>query len=142
MKMCYKCGVNPRMIVKNGKHAGKVQAYCYPCHWKMASPGAKRWYINNKEKSHAGARRRWHEKKDYIRSRKLHPCTDCKQSFHPCAMEFDHRDPTAKVHKLSSMSKYSLEFIIEEISKCDLVCSNCHHLREYSRKERKYYPKY
>lgn len=56
------------------------------------------------------------------------PCLDCGLSFPPCAMDFDHVRDT-KVRDISQMSLSPWPKVIEEISKCDLVCACCHRIR-------------
>ena len=70
--------------------------------------------------------------KKLIRSLKAGPCVDCELSYPYCIMHFDHvrGDKTAS---LSKMCSYGSERIMEEIAKCELVCSNCHADRTYSR---------
>lgn len=58
---------------------------------------------------------------------------DCGGEFHPVCMQFDHREGTKKYRDISKMTNYSMERIMEEIAKCDLVCANCHALRTYNR---------
>src|SRR5690349_7984783 len=60
---------------------------------------------------------------------KSKPCMDCKQTFDPVCMDFDHRDPTQKVIEVTQLRNSNTERILEEIAKCDLVCANCHRLR-------------
>lgn len=63
------------------------------------------------------------------------PCVDCKQSYHPCVMDFDHVLP-GKVQSLAKMvGRYSKAAILEEIAKCELVCSNCHRVRTWNRRK-------
>jgi formate-dependent nitrite reductase cytochrome c552 subunit len=65
---------------------------------------------------------------------KANPCKDCEGSFKPWQMQFDHRDPSQKKARVSSlMTSGSVDAILEEIEKCDLVCANCHADRTYQR---------
>ncbi len=65
---------------------------------------------------------------------KSNPCTDCSNSFSVFCMEFDHRPGTDKVCDVCDMIGYhSLDTILEEIQKCDLVCRNCHRVRTANR---------
>lgn len=59
------------------------------------------------------------------------PCFDCAGFYEPCQLQWDHRDPTAKRATISSMVNhgFSMPEILKEVSKCDLVCANCHALR-------------
>jgi len=64
-------------------------------------------------------------------------CFDCKKLFPPCAMDFDHRDPSTKLFSISEMGSRGKPAIVEEISKCDIVCANCHRIRGYNRNHTK-----
>ena len=73
--------------------------------------------------------------KDYIRSVKERSiCADCKQSYHYSQMDFDHVDGKKK-HNLAryANSAVSIKTIKEEISKCEVVCANCHRYRTWER---------
>lgn len=50
-------------------------------------------------------------------------------------MDFDHRPGKDKVQKVSTMfaAGWNLDVILAEISKCDLVCANCHRIRTRDR---------
>ena len=74
--------------------------------------------------------------KKYIDDIKQSPCMDCGNTFPPCAMDFDHRIATEKLHCVSRLAGTvrSMKKIIEEIDKCDLVCSNCHRIRTHNRR--------
>jgi hypothetical protein len=55
------------------------------------------------------------------------PCADCGGAYPPYVMHFDHRDPTTKLFGIGgSGGTRSIEKILEEIEKCDVVCANCH----------------
>ena len=42
-------------------------------------------------------------------------------------LDFHHRNPLEKEGELSDFSKgYNLDAFFEELSKCDLLCANCH----------------
>lgn len=71
-----------------------------------------------------------------IAEEKNKPCMDCGNIFPPCAMDFDHvkGKKTYSIATLASSSK-SWELIYKEIQKCELVCSNCHRVRTYNRKQ-------
>jgi hypothetical protein len=49
-------------------------------------------------------------------------------------MDFDHTDPSVKVERVNQLvGKVSLDKVLAEIAKCDLVCANCHRLRTWQR---------
>lgn len=50
---------------------------------------------------------------------------------HPAALEFHHRDPDKKrfeVSKKLSHISVTIEELIAEAKKCDVLCSNCHRI--------------
>lgn len=51
-------------------------------------------------------------------------------------MEFDHLDPAAKLCDVAVMvgNQVRPSKIFAEISKCDLLCANCHRIRTFDRK--------
>lgn len=62
------------------------------------------------------------------------PCMDCGVTYHPCQMDFDHREGVDKVAGVNQIIKNgNWEDALAEIAKCDLVCSNCHRLRTQNR---------
>lgn len=65
---------------------------------------------------------------------KLEPCMDCEIIYPPYVMDFDH----VRGEKLRNVSNYggfsSPVKLLEEIEKCDLVCSNCHRIRTHDRR--------
>ena len=62
-------------------------------------------------------------------------CKVCKYDKNLSALEFHHRDPNEKESQLDmrTLSNRSMSYIMEEVNKCDLLCSNCH--REYHNPE-------
>ena len=64
----------------------------------------------------------------YVRSYKTkNPCADCDKHYFYACMQFDHLDAekkTATINRL--MYRASLETVMKEIEKCELVCANCH----------------
>ena len=76
--------------------------------------------------------------KDFVRKLKEEtPCADCG-AMHPwVVMDFDHRERADKSANVSDLiSKGSSKALMQEILKCDVVCSNCHRIREFERDQR------
>lgn len=57
-------------------------------------------------------------------------CFRCGWNEDPCGLDYHHLDPSKKEANVSWMAKssYSLETLQEEITKCVLVCANCHRI--------------
>lgn len=62
-------------------------------------------------------------------------CVDCLNYYPHYVMDFDHLIREDKFENISKMtnSRYSSRAIKEEMKKCNLVCANCHRIREYNR---------
>ena len=65
---------------------------------------------------------------------KNNPCTDCGKKYPHYVMEFDHiKDEKFMGICQMKNRRMSIEKIKEEISKCELVCANCHRERTNKR---------
>lgn len=81
------------------------------------------------------AKRREKIIKYLISLKEKNPCTDCRQYYSYYVMDWDHiPDKGVKIDRLANMVyRCSLKKIMEEIAKCELVCSNCHRVRTFRR---------
>ena len=72
----------------------------------------------------------------YIQELKSKPCTDCGLVYPHYVMEFDHvpgrGKKKANVASLNNR-KHTSKGFQDELKKCDLVCANCHKIREHTR---------
>lgn len=61
---------------------------------------------------------------DYLKS---HPCVVCGEDD-IVVLEFNHIDPTTKEYNVSQLlnNNYSISLLKKEISKCEVLCANCH----------------
>lgn len=71
--------------------------------------------------------------RDLIDTFKDVPCADCGHRFPSYVMDFDHVRG-AKRKAIGQMLTANPDAIIEEILKCEVVCSNCHRIRTHVRK--------
>lgn len=79
------------------------------------------------------------EVRAYVREfkRRHSRCADCNVVYPPYVLEFDHVDPTTKKFNVGDASSVpSMNALHDEINKCDIVCSNCHKIREHCRGRR------
>lgn len=103
---------------------------------------SKLWRLANREKvnksqkakynpikRHGRYHKAFERNKQIILQFKSLPCIDCRGSFDPFIMHFDHRNPKDKLRNVSKMGSYSEKLLLKEIEKCDVVCANCHGLR-------------
>ena len=72
--------------------------------------------------------------REYVRKiKESSPCVDCGKHYHYSQMDFDHIDlKKVNIARLAN-SEASIKTIKSEISKCEIVCSNCHRLRTWQR---------
>lgn len=64
-------------------------------------------------------------------------CMQCGGGpFHACQLDYDHMPGHHKVLEVSKMVRlgYSKEKVMQEISKCQLICASCHRLRTFYRR--------
>ena len=95
----------------------------------------KRWYEKNKKEHYLKTRER--SKRVYLLNaafikalKESTPCADCGVFYLSYIMDFDHqRDKEGQVHKFLT---YSRKRLLEEIDKCEIVCSNCHRARTWA----------
>lgn len=90
-------------------------------------------YKRNKKQRYAAQVERRHKLQAMVNKIKDRPCMDCLNRFPYMCMEFDHREPALKRLSISTMvaQSYAKEEVLNEINKCDLVCSNCHAIRTW-----------
>jgi hypothetical protein len=110
----------------------------YQRRWRRENPHAARQYCrnwNNAHKEQIAANNK--KQKDRVRALiedfKRRPCADCGQSHLPFVMDFDHVRGR-KCFQIAGHAHYALARILKEISKCDIVCSNCHRYRTFASK--------
>lgn len=134
-KVCLRCG-NEKNIedfpFKN-KRKNIRHSTCKEC-WKIIR---KKSYNENKKTTlERNKRNRIKNREWYNEYKKTLKCNRCPEN-HPACLEFHHEDSNEKEFNVSELigSTYSVEKIMEEIEKCEVLCSNCH--RKHHHKKRK-----
>lgn len=122
IKVCSRCRVNP---IRTGSTKGGSS--CKQCHAAYMRDYSKR--TNYKDVKQRKARLR-----NLVLNGKRKPCADCGQEYPWYVMEYDHvRGQKLFLLSKASSMRISEQRIIEEMAKCDVVCSNCHRERTYRR---------
>jgi len=140
VKKCSKCGLIKQVKDFYRRRTGpRVDEYYEKCKECMKSRG-RSYYHQHREKQLDLAKIRKEryicERKKFLEEVKNKPCLDCGNSYPAWVMDFDHKDgkiKIANVSKLAFRKLVNFKKLKEEIEKCDLVCSNCHRQRTYSR---------
>ena len=133
-KICNDCGVFKKVSEFRWQDKSSLRRHsrCTECdalHRSGYYKENKQLFIEGKKRQFAKLRKLLNEYKDV-------PCTDCGVRYPPYVMDFDHLDPTSKIMKVSALIFVGSEpILLDEIAKCEVVCSNCHRIRTHNRKE-------
>lgn len=98
----------------------------------------KKYYQANKQKSSEALRQRRKERSEWFwEYKKPLKCLHCGQN-HPATLQFHHRDPKNKVMEVGEMvcQAYAVESILEEVEKCDVLCSCCHDILHWEERQK------
>ena len=111
-------------MIKNGNEVYRADCSCSYCS-EVRNPQLAKWEDKRRKKVTA---------KRFLINQHGGKCIDCGyKSKHDCAFDFHHRDPATKEFALSTrLNKYSSDIsqeVLDEVAKCDLICSNCHRIR-------------
>lgn len=137
-KICGTCNQELDLIEFSLKDAktNKRHSKCKTCQKEYS----KKHYATNKmeyfEKAKTNNKKYKERNKDFLISLKEGvPCKDCGKEYPHYVMDFDHLPAFEKNENVSRMKNWSFstKTLMEEISKCDLVCSNCHRERTWKR---------
>lgn len=92
----------------------------------------RKHYLKNKDLYIQRAKHNKERMRDYVRSKKAKPCMDCGIMYPYYVMQFDHIDE--KQYNIATLVNYNnRDKIDEEISRCEIVCANCHAERTHQR---------
>jgi len=118
--------------------------------WRAANPekvkaSSKKYYWNNPEPRRAYIRRPDVRARARARARQVgadrmaiinkikidNGCAQCGFNQHPSALQFDHIDPMKKRADVGVLlwKFVPMEQVLAEISKCRILCANCHSIK-------------
>lgn len=136
MKTCARCKEQKPLDQFNRKTETHLQSYCISCNKERN----RDHYLNNKE-MYALKRDKWKknfkaEAHTYLREAAKDGCKVCGEKDYVC-LQFHHINPDTKISSVARMisNSRSLVTIKEEVTKCDILCANCHmklHAKEQS----------
>jgi len=132
MKICSTCKLEKELseFSKNKAKADGLQVVCKSC---------RKIYADNyyqtvpKEKERLLKKNYTHRDalKKIVIEKKSVPCADCKVSYPFYVMDFDHQFDKKFTIAIAVMQGRSIKSVLEEIAKCEVVCSNCHRIRTH-----------
>lgn len=133
LRKCSKCGVTKPLddFNRSSRDVSKKTGYCRPC----SNALGREYYRKNKGNLKKKEVRRHGEIKETVNNLKKVPCADCGGMFPTVCMDFDHLPQFEKSANVAELlrRKASLEKILEEVAKCEVVCANCHRIRTSER---------
>jgi hypothetical protein len=110
---------------------GKLFPKCRSCVTKAHTAWGKKQNLHVNDYSRSLRFKR----AELIDSIKDVPCKDCGVKYPPYVMDFDHLPEFEKVDNIPRMinKRVSMDILLAEIAKCEVVCSNCHRIRTMTR---------
>lgn len=128
---CTKCDEEkPLKEFINSYHFRKLCKLCFRIR-------AEKWRKSNPEKAKAIRFKGTKHSYEYVRKFKLDkPCVKCGTTYPPCAMDFNHKNGSGKYEDISnscSSGIKKIQRIENEVTKCELICANCHRNETQSR---------
>lgn len=131
MKVCTICKIEKEDTEFNwkNKEKGKLQSNCRACQKIMKD----RHYQNNKDFYYERNKKRKQDYRDWFSELRTTLCCERCDENHPAVLDFHHKDPSEKEGNIGAMihGACSKDKILEEISKCIVLCSNCHRKLHY-----------
>ena len=122
----------------------KEKLYCVVCEKELTGNQRKYCCNNCKQKAHYDDKKSntnsYHSQTKRSIRRKLElvelsggGCCKCGYNKNIAALEFHHKDPSTKEFQLDArhLSNRSMDAIMQEFVKCQLLCSNCHSEEHY-----------
>jgi hypothetical protein len=132
-RRCARCHTEKLLSEFGRKRPRDYQPYCRPC-----QAGYKQeHYAKNKARYVRQSRERKQAVLAEVRNLKERGCSDCGVKYPHYVMDFDYREGEFKVGHITALivtKGYTLDRILEEIAKCDVVCANCHRERTHQRR--------
>ncbi len=93
----------------------------------------QKYYTSHREHEHTRSKARRTNLVAWLAEyKKNKKCKHCGEN-HPACLDFHHRDPAKKDMSISQLVRTapSMEKLLREIAKCDILCANCHRKEHY-----------
>jgi hypothetical protein len=132
MKKCKRCNVpkSKKMFNKNAQAKDGLFDWCRECQKEHFSD----YYEKNKDRLLSEDKVTRRKRQSEIEQIKNKPCADCGMTYPSYVMDFDHVRGQ-KSFVVSQFGNMAWKTVLKEIRKCDVVCSNCHRIRTFTRRK-------
>lgn len=131
MKKCSSCKIEKSVAEFNTDVSRKdnLSLFCKLCSRKKTQYA----YRKNRKYYISKSIERNNKTIEFIRFiKETSPCFDCGIKYPYYVMDFDHRIDEEKKFCIGHHRFYGKQQLIDEIKKCDIVCSNCHRIRTHN----------
>ena len=148
MRICSKCKISKSVheFVKDNRREDGFGYRCLVCHREIEKNRCStikgkaskkisdaKYRKINREKLNLQKIVRKKEGSTLIQIYKNNPCSDCAKLYPSECMELDHISGDKK-YNVANMKSMNKNKIIQEIKKCEVVCSVCHRIRTSKRR--------
>lgn len=135
MKKCAKCKIEKPLNEFN-KHSKGSTSWCKICVRKRS----KQYYEENREQIRKNQKRYEDKNREWFNEyKKTLECSKCGENHISC-LDFHHINSNEKefgiAQSISTLTK-TKEQILKEISKCIVLCSNCHRKFHWEEKQKR-----
>lgn len=127
---CKLCGKDAEHSVRP---SGAPASRCKACQREYSKQHYKAHKPVHNARRYENQKRYRQERQRLINELKSNPCADCGIPYPPYVMDFDHVSDD-KLFSIAGHSQKSRRQLLEEIAKCEVVCSNCHRERTHQRR--------
>jgi len=131
-KICSMCEQAKHISEYNLRRGNQPQGYCKECNKSYK----KDMYKSNpleRIRLKVSNRTIKMDKRSITSRAKDKPCADCNRRFPSHAMDFDHVRGEKSFTISHGIKNKTVEEILAEIEKCDVVCATCHRMRTQDR---------
>ena len=135
IKLC-KCGCKREITLtdKYGRNHDYISGHNNR-KYKDPTQYKREWNKRNKKSRYESKVARGHRLKVKVISLMGGKCNDCNLEYsgkNACVFQVHHKDPSKKLFVINTRTliNYAWEKIINEIKKCELLCANCHFIKE------------
>lgn len=130
-------GARPCSRCSQPVEPGRKDNYCRPCRALYARERRKRLKAEGggEERRERQRQLNLERKRAILAAMRRSACSRC--GFEPqtdaelSVLDFHHVDPAEKSFEISPSSTRSLDSLIEEARKCQILCANCHRIVHY-----------
>lgn len=130
-KVCTKCKEEKTLdnfLFRNKKQGARHSA-CSECYKEQR----RNSYLRTKKTTLDRNKKNRKKNKEWFDEYRLSlKCNRCPEN-HPATLDFHHINPKEKTKEVCILvaEGYGIERIMEEINKCEVLCSNCHRKHHY-----------